>query len=76
MVHVASSQRSRGDEVEDGWVDATDYIRLFYLNFLIFVILGHKGCLIISFSIIRTPRAGREVSIRPSLSNPLAIVVF
>jgi hypothetical protein len=71
MVHVVSSQRSRGDEVKDGWVDATDY-----LNFLIFVVLGHNGSLIISFSIIRTPRAGREVSIRPSLSNPLAIVVF
>jgi hypothetical protein len=35
MVDVASSQRSRGDEAEDGWVDAMGCIRLFYLNFAI-----------------------------------------
>jgi hypothetical protein len=36
--------------------------RLFYHNFAIFVILGHKDSLVISFSIIRTPKAGGEVS--------------
>jgi hypothetical protein len=40
MVHVASSQRLRGDEAEDGWVDAIGYIRLFYPNFVIFNVLA------------------------------------
>jgi hypothetical protein len=43
MVHVASSCRSRGDEAEDGRVDLTGCIRLFYPNFTIFIILGPKG---------------------------------
>jgi hypothetical protein len=46
MVHVASSQMSRGDEAEDECVDATDYIGLFYPYFSIFVVLGHKGNLV------------------------------
>jgi hypothetical protein len=50
MVHVASSWRSCGDEAKDGRVDVMGYIGLFYLNFAIFVVLGHKGSLIISFS--------------------------
>jgi hypothetical protein len=54
----------------------TGCIRLFYPNFVIFIILGHKGSLVISFPINRTPRAAGEVSIQPSLSHPLAIVVF
>jgi hypothetical protein len=62
MVHMASSQRSCEDEVEDGRVDATCCIRLFYPNFAIFIVLGHKGSLVISFPINRTPRAGGEVS--------------
>jgi hypothetical protein len=49
MVHVASSQRSYEDEVEDRQVVATGCIGLFYLNFVIFVVLGHKGSLVISF---------------------------
>jgi hypothetical protein len=60
LVHVASSQRSCRDEAEDGWVDATGCIRLFYPNFAIFVVLGHKGNLVISFPINRTLRVGRE----------------
>jgi hypothetical protein len=75
-VDVASSWRSRGDETEDGWVDATGCIGLLYPNFVIFVVLGHKGSLIISFSINRTPRAGGEISIQQFLSHPLAIVAF
>jgi hypothetical protein len=63
MVHVASSRRSRGDEVEDGRVDAMCCIVLFYPKFAIFVVLGHKGSLVISFLINRTPRAGGEASI-------------
>jgi hypothetical protein len=76
MVHVASSQRLRRDEAEDRLVDVTGCIGLFYPNFTIFIVLCHKNSLVISFSIIRTPRAGREVSIQPSLSHPLAIVAF
>jgi hypothetical protein len=76
MVHVASSQMSRGDEVEDERVNAMGCIRLFYPNFAIFFVLGHKGSLVISFTINRTPRASGEVCIHPSLSHPLAIVAF
>jgi hypothetical protein len=60
MVHVASSWRLRGDGAEDGRVDATDCIGLFYPNFSIFIVLGHKDSLVISFSINRTPRVGGE----------------
>jgi hypothetical protein len=41
-----------------------------------FVVLGHKGNLVISFPINRTPRVGGGVSIQSSLSHPLAIVAF
>jgi hypothetical protein len=63
MLHVTSSRRSRGDEAEDVRVDATGCIRLFYPNFVIFVVLSHKPNLVISFPINRTPRGGAEVSI-------------
>jgi hypothetical protein len=76
MMHVVSSWRLRADAVEDRWVDAIGCIRLFYPNFVIFVVLGHKGNLVISFHINRIPRAGGEVSTQSSLSHPLAIVVF
>jgi hypothetical protein len=46
MVHVASSQRSRGDDAEDGRVNATGCTRLFYPNFAIFIVLGHEGILV------------------------------
>jgi hypothetical protein len=49
-------------EVEYERVNATGCIRLFYPNFVIFFVLGHKGSLVISFSINRTLRAGGEVS--------------
>jgi hypothetical protein len=73
MVHVASSRRSCGDEAKDGWIDATGCIGIFYPNFAIFVVLGHKGNLFISFPINRTPRAGAEIRIQSSLSHPLCI---
>jgi hypothetical protein len=59
-------------EAKDGRVTAMGCIGLFYLNFTIFFVLGHKGSLIISFPINRTPRASREASIQPSLSHPLS----
>jgi hypothetical protein len=35
-------------------------IGLFYPNFTIFIILGHKGILVIGFPINRTPMVGKE----------------
>jgi hypothetical protein len=46
MVHVASSWRSCGDEVDDKRVDAMGCIRLFYPNFAVFVVLCLKGNLV------------------------------
>jgi hypothetical protein len=67
MVHVASSQRSCGDEAKDRWVDATGCIRLFYPKFAIFVVLGHQGSLVISFPINRTQGlVERQAFIHPS----------
>jgi hypothetical protein len=76
MVHRASSRRSCGNGAGDGWVDTTGYIRLFYSNFVVFIVLGHKDSLVISFTINRTPRVGAEASFQPSLSHPIAIVAF
>jgi hypothetical protein len=45
VVHIASSQRSREDEVKDRWVDAMSCIRLFYPNVAIFIVLGPRGIL-------------------------------
>jgi hypothetical protein len=59
MVHVASSQRSRGEEVEDEHVDVMGCIRFFYHNFAIFIVLGND-ILVISFPINRTPRIDGE----------------
>jgi hypothetical protein len=50
VVHMASSWRSCEDEVEDGWVNAMGCIGLFYPKFVVFIVLGHKGSLVISFS--------------------------
>jgi hypothetical protein len=52
--HVASSQRFRRVEAEDGHVDAMGCIGIFYPNFAVFFVLGHKGSLIINFPINRT----------------------
>jgi hypothetical protein len=46
MVHVASSRRSRGDEAENGWVDAMGCAGPFYPNFIIFIVLGPRGILV------------------------------
>jgi hypothetical protein len=45
-------------------------------NFTVFIILGHNESLIINFPTNRTTRAGRVVSIQPSLFHPVAIVPF
>jgi hypothetical protein len=44
---VASSWRSREDEVEDEWVDATGCIGPFYLYFVVFIVLGPIDILVI-----------------------------
>jgi hypothetical protein len=46
MVHVASSRRFCRVEAEDGWVDVTCCIGPFYSNFVIFVVLDHRGILV------------------------------
>jgi hypothetical protein len=46
VVHVATSQRSHEDEAEDGRVDVMGCIRFFYLNFVIFIVLGPRGILV------------------------------
>jgi hypothetical protein len=49
VVHVASSRRSREDKAEDERVDAID--GLFYLNFTVFIVLGHRGILVFWMSL-------------------------
>jgi hypothetical protein len=43
MVHMASSWRSCGVEAEDGRVDVMGYIRLFYPNFVVLIVLYPRG---------------------------------
>jgi hypothetical protein len=43
MVHMASSRRSRGDEVVDERVDAMGCIRTCYPYFVVFTVLGTMG---------------------------------
>jgi hypothetical protein len=70
MVLMASSRSLHRDEAKDKWVNPMGCIKLFYPNFVVFVVLGHKGSLVISFPINRTPRVGGEVINQPSLSHP------
>jgi hypothetical protein len=46
MIHVASSQRSRGVEAVDGCVDATGCNGPFFPSFVIIVVLGPMGILV------------------------------
>jgi hypothetical protein len=46
MVHVALLLRYCGVEAKDKRIDVTGCIRLFYLNFIIFIVLGSKGILV------------------------------
>jgi hypothetical protein len=43
MVHVESSRRSSGDQIEDGWVDAMGCIGLYYPYFAVFIVLDRRG---------------------------------
>jgi hypothetical protein len=47
MVHVTSSLRLRRVEAEDGPVDATECVRPFYSNFIVFYVLDHMDILVI-----------------------------
>jgi hypothetical protein len=51
-------------------------IELFYPNSVVFIVLGHKGSLVISFPINRTPRASGEAGTQSSLFHTLTIVSF
>jgi hypothetical protein len=46
MVHVASLWRLRQVEAEDGRINMTSCIGPFYLNFLVFIVLGLRGILV------------------------------
>jgi hypothetical protein len=46
MAHMTSSRRSRVDEAKDGGGDAMGYIRLFYPNFVVFIVLDPRGILV------------------------------
>jgi hypothetical protein len=46
VVHMAPSWRSRGVQVEDGWVHVRGYIRACYPYFAILYVLGPTGSLI------------------------------
>jgi hypothetical protein len=46
MVYMTSSQRSRGDEAEDGGVDVTGCIGLFYPNFVVSTVLDTRCILV------------------------------
>jgi hypothetical protein len=46
MVHIASSQRSRVDETEYGWIDTMSCIILFYPNFDVFIVLDPMEILV------------------------------
>jgi hypothetical protein len=47
MEHVTSSWSLCGVQAEDGRVNATGCIRLFYPNFVIFIILDPRGILVV-----------------------------
>jgi hypothetical protein len=46
VVHVAPSQRLCRVQAEDGRVDAMDCIGPFYPTFVVFYVLGPRGCLV------------------------------
>jgi hypothetical protein len=77
---VASLWRSRGCEAKDGRFDGVECItvgvRPNYPSLDVIFLLAHRGILVFSFPINRTPRVGGEASIQPSLSHPKAIVSF
>jgi hypothetical protein len=71
VVHVASSQRSRECEAKDGRFDGVRCgaveVRPNYPSLDVIFLLAHRGILVFSFPINRTPRVGGEASIQPSL---------
>jgi hypothetical protein len=46
VVHVAPSQRSRENQVKDGWVDVMGYVGPYYPCFAILFVLGCRGVLV------------------------------
>jgi hypothetical protein len=80
MVHVAPLHRSRGCEAKDGQLDGVRcgivQVGPNYPSLDVIFLLAHRGILVFSFPINRTPMVGGEASIQPSLSHPLSIVAF
>jgi hypothetical protein len=74
VVHVASSWRSKGCEAKDGRFDGVGCgaveVRPNYPALDVIFLLAHRGILVFSFPINRTPRVGGDVSIQQSLSHP------
>jgi hypothetical protein len=46
VVHVAPSQSSHGDQVEDRWADVMGYVGPCFPYFAIFCVLGPRGILL------------------------------
>jgi hypothetical protein len=65
VVHVASSRRSHGCEEKDGRFDGIGCgvveLKPDYPSLDIIFLLAHRGILVFSFPINRTPRVGGEV---------------
>jgi hypothetical protein len=47
VVHVVPSQRLRRSQVEDGRIDVTGYVGSCYHWFVVFILLGHRGIVVI-----------------------------
>jgi hypothetical protein len=45
---MAPSQRLRRSQVEDGWVNAMGCVETYYPYFVVFILLGPKGIVVIS----------------------------
>jgi hypothetical protein len=63
-----------GCEAKDGRIDGVGcdavVVRPNYPSLDVIFLLVHKGILVFSFPINRTPRVGGEASIQPSLFHP------
>jgi hypothetical protein len=80
VVHLASSQRSRGSEVKDGRFDDVGYgavkVKPNYHSLDVIFLLPYRDILVFVFTLNRITRVDGEASIQSSLFHPLAIVAF
>jgi hypothetical protein len=77
---MTSLRRSRGCKAKDCRFDgigcSTFEVAPNYPSLDVTFLLAHRGILVFSFPINRTPRVGGERSLRRSLFHTLAIVAF